>query len=137
MSKIFLTVSVLVISIISSAPITYCCTLDPSTSKIIDESIYTIRLINGNLTLLNTTLGTDTNYTHQIDSIYQLNLRVNALVNLIGYNIGYNNTNSVTIKQYTETYFPAITLTLLLLIFIISIINLVLHCKKFRKPITL
>lgn len=137
MSKIFLSGFILFVSVISIVPSVYCRTLDPSTSKIVDESIYTIRLINGNLTLLNTTLGTDTNYTNQINSIYQLNLRVNALVNLIGYNIGYNNTNSVTIKQYTETYFPAITLTLLLLIFIVSIINLVLHCKKFRKPITL
>lgn len=117
-----------------------CCTLDPSTSGIITETIVELNQIKANISLLNSTLN---NYTRINDSlIYVRNIELNndkvlKLVQLIAYNVGYNSTTSITIKQYTEAYFPAISLTISLILLIIAVINLVIQCKKYRKPLTL
>jgi predicted PurR-regulated permease PerM len=117
-----------------------CCTLDPSTTIIIGDTIAGLNQIKTNISSLNFTLS---NYTRNNDSLYYLhNIETNIdktlkLIQLMAYNVGYNSTTSITIKQYTEAYFPAISLTISLILLIIAVINLVIQCKKYRKPLTL
>lgn len=125
----------IILFILPFLPYSLGCTLDQSSVKIIDETLISISYINSNITYLNMSIANTTNTTKYIEYIKINNDRLKSLITLLGYNTGYNNTNSITIKQYTETYFPAITLTLLLLVLIVTVTNLVFECKHRRTNI--
>lgn len=124
---------VLLISLISVLS-TNGCTLDPSVSFVITDAVTDLNQIKSNISVLNETIS---NYTRIHESeIYIRNIEVSLDKALkLVYLLNYNNTNSVTIKQYTETYFPAISLTVSLLLLILALINLITQCKRYRKPL--